>query len=175
MRKTLKFLHTLGAIGYAGAAAALLVLHAQLPAPEDLERFAALRMAMGAVAQLILLPSIAVVLVSGLLAMAFNPAFHNAGWVWLKLIFGVLVFEGTLVSVQAPMERAALQAEAALAGDVPVAELLAPLGPEWGSLWVVLLLAVFNVVLGVWRPRSRGRPGTERAAAGGGRFGGPTA
>ena len=99
MRKTLKFLHTVGAIGYAGAAAALLVLHAQLPDPEDLERFATLRMAMGAVAERILLPSIALVLVSGLLAMAFNRAFHNAGWVWLKLIFGVLVFEGTLVSV----------------------------------------------------------------------------
>jgi uncharacterized membrane protein len=157
VRKTLKFLHTLGAIGYAGAAAALLVLHAQLPAPEELERFATLRLAMGAIAQFILLPSIAVVLVSGLLAMAFNPAFHNAGWVWLKLIFGVLVFEGTLVSVQAPMQRAALQAEDALTGNVPVAELAAPLGPEWGSLWVVLLLAVFNVVLGVWRPRGRRR------------------
>ena len=161
MRKTMKFLHTLGAIGYAGAAAGLLVLHAQLPAPEDLERFATLRMAMGAVAELILLPSIALVLVRGLLAMAFNPAFHNAGWAWLKLIFGVLVFESTLVYVQAPMERAALQAEDALAGNVPMAELTAPLGPEWGSLWVVLLLAVFNVVLGVWRPRGGRRQAAE--------------
>ena len=62
------------------------------------------------------------------------------------------------------MQRAALQAEAALAGDVPAAELAAPLGPEWGSLWVVLLLAIFNVVLGVWRPRGRRREAAAGAA-----------
>jgi hypothetical protein len=62
------------------------------------------------------------------------------------------------------MQRAALQAEAALSGDVPVAELVEPLGPEWGSLWVVLLLAIFNVVLGVWRPRGRRREGAAAVA-----------
>ena len=164
MRKALKFLHTLGAIGYAGAAAALLVLHAQLPAPAELESFAALRIAMGAIAERILLPSIALVLVSGLLAMAFNRAYHNAGWAWLKLIFGILVFESTLVYVQAPMQRAALKARAALDGELAVSELGASLGPEWGSLWVILAIGVFNVVLGVWRPVGR-RARRERAAA----------
>jgi len=71
------------------------------------------------VPELILLPSIALALVRGLLAMAFNPAFHNAGWAWLKLISGVLVFEGTLVYVQAPMQRGDLQAEDALATASP--------------------------------------------------------
>jgi hypothetical protein len=163
MRKTLKFLHTLGAIGYTGAAATLLVLHAQLPAPENLDSFAALRLAMGAIAERILLPSIALVLVSGLFAMAFNRAFHNAGWAWLKLLFGVLVFESTLVYVQAPMQRAALNARAALDGELAVSELGASLGPEWGSLWVILAIGLFNVVLGVWRPK--GRRAHEEAAS----------
>lgn len=153
IRKTLKFLHTLGAIGFTGAIGALIVLHALLPDPTELERFAALRGAMGAVARWLLLPSMGLVVVSGLLAMAASRAYQNAGWVWAKLLSGILVFEGTLVYLQAPMERAARRAEEALRGEFPVAELAATLGAEWGSFWILGGVAVANVVLGVWRPR----------------------
>lgn len=157
MRKFLKILHTLGSIGFCGALAALLVIHASLPSPEDLERFATLRITMGTVARWMLLPSMALVVVSGLFAIAANPAFHSAGWVWIKLLSGILVFEGTLVSVQGPMERGARDARAGLAGELDAATLAAPLGAEWGSLWVVLMVGIANVVLGVWRPRWRRR------------------
>jgi hypothetical protein len=155
MRKTLKFLHTMAAIGFTGAIAALIVLHASLPDPTELERFAALRVAMGAVAQWLLLPSMGLVIVSGLLAIAANPALHSAAWAWIKVALGVLVFEGTLAYVQAPMERAALRARAALQGEIPAAELGTTLPAEWGSFWVIGAVAVANVVLGVWRPRFR--------------------
>lgn len=153
MRKTMKFLHTMAAIGFTGAIAALLVLHASLPDPSELERFATLRVAMGAVAEWMLLPSMGLVLVSGLLSFAVTPAFQNAGWVWAKLASGVIVFESTLVYVQAPMQRAAERAVAALNGETPAAELGATLQPEWFSFWIIGAVAVANVVLGVWRPR----------------------
>lgn len=153
MRKTLKFLHTMGSIGYCGALAGLLVLHTALPDPSDLERFATLRITMGRIAEWLLLPSIGVVTISGLLAMGATTAYLNAGWVWAKLASGILILEGTLVYVQAPMERAARQAQAALAGEIPWAELNAPLGSEWGSFWVLMTVGVVNVALGVWRPR----------------------
>ncbi len=154
-RKSLKFLHTMGSIGYLGAILALAVLHGLLPPPTELQEFASLRIAMGAIAEWILLPSIGIVLVSGLFAIAASRSYQSAGWVWVKLATGILVFEGTLVYVQAPMERAALQARAALEGQVSVAELAAPLSAEWGSFWVLGAVAVLNVVLGVWRPRFR--------------------
>ncbi|MEJ2540096.1 MAG: hypothetical protein P8188_09020 [Gemmatimonadota bacterium] len=153
MRKTLKFLHTMAAIGFTGGLAALLVLHSRLPEPSELEQFATLRLAMGAVAQWILFPSMGLVLVSGLLAMAVTPSFQDRAWVWAKLATGILVFEGTLAYVQAPMERAAARAQRALDGEIPWTELGATLRPEWGSFWVILGVAVANVVLGVWRPR----------------------
>lgn len=159
MRKTLKFLHTMAAIGFTGAIAALLVLHASLPDPAELERFATLRMAMGSVARWILLPSMGLVVVSGLLSIAATRAFHSAGWVWAKLASGILVFEGTLVYVQGPMERAARQARAALDGSVPAADLGATLQPEWYSFWIIGGVAVVNVLLGIWRPRFTRRPG----------------
>lgn len=183
MRRTLKFLHTVASIGFCGGLAALLVLHAVLPEPDQLERFATLRMAMGAVARWIILPSMGLVVVSGLLAMAATPAFHNAGWVWAKLATGILVFEGSLIYVLGPMERATLQAQAALegaalGGEAPEgASLVASLGPEWGSFWVLLAVGILNVALAIWRPRfSRKREGREKVssgAAGGGGSSGP--
>lgn len=168
MRKFIKFLHTMASIGFLGAIIAFLVLHAHLPEPAELERFAALRIAMGAVARWVLLPSMGLVLVSGLLSMAVVPAYQNQGWVWAKLLSGAIVFEGTLVYVQGPMERAAERAQAALAGEVPVSDLGLTLSPEWGSFWVIGAVAVANVVLGVWRPRFRKKGPVPSAADGSG-------
>ena len=100
MRKTLKFLHTLATIGFVGALTALIVLHLSLPEPTELQRFAAVRIAMGAMAEWILLPSMGLVLVSGLLSMAVTPAFQEApelgatlgpewGSFWVLLLVGV--------------------------------------------------------------------------------------
>jgi hypothetical protein len=154
MRKLLKILHTLGSVGFCGALAALLVIHASLPSPDDLERFAVLRTTMGTIARWMLLPSMGLVVVSGLFALGANPAFHSAGWVWIKLLSGILVFEGTLFSVQGPMERAARDARAGLAGEIDAVALAAPLHAEWVSLWIILMVGIANVVLGVWRPRT---------------------
>ncbi len=156
MRRLLKFLHEIGSIGFLGAIAALLVLHASLPEPSELERFETLRGAMASVAQWRPLPSMALVVLSGLLSMAVVPAFHSADWAWAKLVTGLLVLEVTVAAIQAPIDRAAEQARAALAGELPLTELAAlgaRQGPEWGSLWFVGAIAVANVVLGVWRPR----------------------
>ena len=41
----------------------------------------------------------------------------------------------------------------ALAGTANVADLAVSLGAESASLWILLGVATFNVVFGVWRPR----------------------
>ena len=118
MRRLLKFLHTMGSAGLLGAMASLVVMLSLAPAPSALAGYAAMRGAMGAVATWIFLPALAVTLMSGLLAMALNRAFLNAGWAWLKLATGVLMFEGGLVYVQGPMKQEAEQSARALAGLV---------------------------------------------------------
>src|SRR6056297_801025 len=162
MRRTLKFLHTLGAIGLTGALAAQIVLLSQLPAPGSLPEYAALRGAMGTLAEWILLPSLGITLVSGLLSMSITPAFHNAGWAWLKLLLGVSMFEGTLITVQGPAQKEAQLSAQALAGDIDPALLGQAMQAEWNSVWVVLAIAIVNVVLGVWQPRFQRR---RRSAA----------
>jgi len=152
-QKTMKFLHIIGTIGFCAALLALLLLHASLPEPSQLEQFASIRLAMGNVAKWLLLPSTGLVVVSGLIAMAMNDVYKNAGWVWAKLLTGILVLEGTLVYVQAPMQRAANDAQAALDGDFDLSSLGTVLGAEWNSIWVILGVAMVNIFLGVYRPR----------------------
>ena len=153
MRKPLKFLHTLAAIGMIGALAAHIILLTLMPEPSSLAEYAALRQGIGAIARWLLLPSLGVVLVSGLLAMAFSGNYYNAGWAWLKLGLGVITFEGTLLTVQGPAIRAAEASARALDGSLDPAEIESMVRGEWGSLWVILAIAVVNVLLAIWRPR----------------------
>ncbi|WP_128566372.1 hypothetical protein [Methylobacterium crusticola] len=153
MRRLLKFLHTMGTIGLMGAMASLLVLLGVAPPPASLAGYALMRGAMSAVATWVFLPSLALTLFAGLLAVALTRAFHNAGWAWLKLVTGILMFEGGLVYVQGPMQQEAERSAAALAGRLDPATLAASLAAERGTLWVLLAVSTANVVLGIWRPR----------------------
>ena len=153
MRRLLKFLHTMGAVGLMGAMACLLVLTSVTPPPASLAGYALMRGAMSAVATWIFLPSLGLTLVAGLLAIALNRGYHNAGWAWVKLATGILVFEGGFSGIQGPMQEEAEQSARALAGEVDPATLAASLGAERNTLWVLLAVATLNVVLGIWRPR----------------------
>jgi hypothetical protein len=153
MRRLMKFLHTMGAIGLMGAMACLLVLSSFIPAPTSLSEYALMRAAMAGIATWVFLPSFGLTLVPGLLAMAVNRSYHSAGWAWAKLFSGVLVFEWGFAAILGPMEREAELSARALAHDVDPAALASSLGAESGSLGVMLALATANVVLGIWRPR----------------------
>jgi hypothetical protein len=44
-------------------------------------------------------PSLALVLISGLVSMIVHTPFQNAGWVWLKALLGFPLFVGTLITI----------------------------------------------------------------------------
>lgn len=131
-----------------GAMAAFLVVVTLLPPPPTLAAQAAVIQAMAQIATWIFLPSMALTLLAGLLAIAVHPPFHDAGWVWVKAATGILVFEGGLQYVAGPIQQAAKTA--AVAGH---ASLWQSWDAERNSLWVLLAVALANVALGVWRPR----------------------
>ena len=155
MRRALKFLHTLGALGLMGAASSLLVLLSFAP-PASFADHPLMHEAMAKIAAWIFLPALALTLVAGLLAIAANPAFHNAGWVWAKAATGILIFAGGLHALAPIQEEAGRSADARAAGMNPAT---GSAGSEQGALWVLLAVATANVALGVWRPRFVARRG----------------
>lgn len=154
-RRVFKILHEVGSAGVLGAFATILVLVAFAPDPrESIEAYATSRSQIAMVSKWILTPSLLAVLTSGLGAMAVNPAYHDAGWAWAKAITGLALFEGTLLTVDASARRAAEWASAALqSGVIDTTTLESLLRRERGGLWGLLVIALANVVLGVWRPR----------------------
>lgn len=150
MRKFLKFCHSLGAVGLLGTMATLLVAGILAVKTSNVADLRGVVELMDAAARWLLLPSLALTLVSGLFAMAAVPAYHSAGWVWAKLATGVLTFEGTLMAIQGPVQSIAervAQADGSMAvGDLDFQAVT-------GSLWVLIGVAVVNIGLGVWRPK----------------------
>ena len=153
MRRLLKFLHVMAAIGLTGAMASLIVLSIVMPPKSALAAYAATRAAMSAISTWIFLPSLGLSLIAGLTAIAMTRAYQNAGWAWVKLITGLSLFEGGLQGVQGPLQEEATQSAAALAGHADPATLALSLGSERGTLCVLLAVATANVVLGIWRPK----------------------
>ncbi|MCE9657478.1 MAG: hypothetical protein K8R60_02890 [Burkholderiales bacterium] len=146
-RRSVKALHQISAIAGGGGLAACLVIGLTANAASQSE-FIGARQAIAAIARFVLVPSLAVVLVTGLLAIAATRAYHDAGWAWVKALLGLSVFEATLLTVGASVRQAELAAAAADPG------LLASLlHSERNTLWLLLALSVANVVLAVWRPR----------------------
>jgi hypothetical protein len=152
-RRLLKALHALGAIGFMGSLAACLVLVANT-AVEPTPSFAAMRQGIALINKWLLTPSLLLVLVSGLLAIAASDAYKNAGWAWMKAVLGIVTFEGTLLTIVGSGRKAAEQATAAAAGQADaMTQVAGLLRTEWGALWLMLALGLVNIVLAIWRPR----------------------
>lgn len=152
LARLLKTLHQLGAIGTLGSIASCIVL-LQFAPTKSAPAFAGVLQGIAALSKWLLVPSLALVLTSGLLAIAANSAYKNAGWAWVKALLGISSFEGTLMTVGASARRAGELSAAVAAGQPDAAQLSEVLRTEWGGLWILAALALVNIVLAVWRPR----------------------
>ena len=152
MQRLLKFLHTMGAIGFMGSLACLLILEGLVPPTSSLAGYALIRGAMGLIADWVFFPSFFLTLVPGLVSIAIVPAFRNARWAWIKAATGILVFAAGLHAL-APIQDEARRSAEALAGRFDPARLEGITAGTAGTMWVLLAIATVNVVLGIWRQR----------------------
>ncbi|MEM6639973.1 MAG: hypothetical protein AAF610_08725 [Pseudomonadota bacterium] len=130
----------------------MLVL-ASVPEIGATEQYLALREALARIANILIIPSMIIAVTTGLLAMAINYQYQEAPWVWAKALSGVLLFEASLMSIDAPAEQAARFTAEALAGTLEPAKLATLVHDEWVAMWTLLALAGANILLAIWRPR----------------------
>jgi hypothetical protein len=163
-RMVVKILHTLASAGLIGGLFAYMVLLAAAP-QDSAAAYADLRASIAAISNWVLLPSLAVALVTGLASMAVHGPFRDKGWAWIKAALGILMFKGVLTIVSAKADYAATVSARIAEGAAEAEVLSRALAYEWETLITVMILSAANVVLGVWRPRLGRKRGTAGAAA----------
>lgn len=144
-----KALHEIASIAFGGALVTCLVINGAAERGSPAE-FAAARHLYDAIARYVLIPSMGVVVVSGLFALAATRGYLGARWAWAKTLLGLSVFQATLLVVGSASKQGELAAAAA-AGDGALVDAL--LRSERLTLWLLIVLSVVNVLLAVWRPR----------------------
>jgi fermentation-respiration switch protein FrsA (DUF1100 family) len=149
LRLGAKTVHDVASIAFGGALAACLVINltANIAAPAD---FLAGRHIFAAIARYMLVPAMAVVTVSGLIALTATRGYREAGWAWLKALLGMNVFAATLLLAGSAGNQGEIAA-AVSAADLDTVQRL--LRSERITLWLLIVLVVVNVALAVWRPR----------------------
>src|SRR5262245_61754201 len=136
MRKALKIVHTLAACGLIGAMLAyflVLVFASQSTA----SAYADARMIISQLCDYLALPSMALAVVSGLLAMVVHRPFQNTRWAWLKALLGLSLFEATLAIVQAKATTAAALSAALASGAGDPGEIAMVLANERRALGAI--------------------------------------
>jgi len=98
-----------------------------------------------------------VVLVSGLFTLVVHHPFQEQRWVWIKLILGLPMFEGTLLVIDSTAQKAAALATEAAASGADPAALQELIDHEWTGFWTLMVLSIANIVLSVFRPKLRRR------------------
>ena len=134
-----------------GGMAALAVLIFLAPGSPGAGQIGLIR-ALAEIAGRLVGPAMVLTVISGLLAMAVNPAFYDLGWVWLKAASGILILEGGL-HILGPLQEEAKRAVTALTKGPDPASLAQLFKAESDTLWVLLAVSAANIALAVWRPR----------------------
>ena len=152
MRQAIKFLHTLASCGLIGALLGYMIVLVYAP-QQTASTYADVRQTINALCNYLLLPSLAIALVTGLLSMAVHRPFQEKRWVWFKAFLGLSMFESTLAIIQSKANYAATLSAKIAHGEASADALSEALSHEWYSLGAIMALSIANIVLGVWRPR----------------------
>jgi hypothetical protein len=150
--RLIKLVHYLALIGFVGGTAAALVL-ADFAGNAPPSLVPVLRLSILAVGESLMLPSLIVLVVSGMLLVVARPRLVRARWVWAKALLALAVVSIVLAVVQPAITRAAaLAAEASLGAPASEALRQAFSAEQIGGAGS-LLLALIAIVLAIWRPK----------------------
>jgi hypothetical protein len=155
MRQSVKFLHTVSSCGLLGALIAYILVLWKAP-QASVGQYADIRDVISLICRYLLVPSLALSLVTGLVAMIVHRQYQQKRWAWAKAALGLSMFESTLAVTQSKAHEAAEFASQIAQGNNPehAAVLLAQaIASEWTVLFAIFTLCLAQTALGIWRPR----------------------
>lgn len=151
MKPLLKFLHLVAAIGFAGGLAVSMLLAATVDESTGTS-FAAGRRAISTVASTVTLPSLVLLVVTGMLLMIRQPVYFESRWVRAKAVIGALAAGTMLLAVQPAVTRMDGLAQMAVQGQPVLGPASSALRFELIGGAACLVLCLLAVALAVWRP-----------------------
>lgn len=159
-RHLIKIIHLLALAGFVGGLASTLLLSDYADdAPPSL--LAALRMLIAALDESLVVPSLVLMVLSGMLLVVARPQLVGARWLWAKTALTVVIAVVVLAVVHPAITRAAVLAAEGALGTPALGELSRAFTAERIGGIAVLALAALAVVLAVWRPRLGQRQSTD--------------
>lgn len=161
-KNLIKLLHYASLVGLAGGVIVSLVLADTIDATSP-SATAGMHAAIALICGGVIVPSLVMMLLSGMLLVIARPRLIAARWVWAKAALGVVTGAVILLALQPAVKAAASMAATGALGDAPLGPLAAVVASEHAAAWWILGLILVAMVVAVWRPRfgRPARPGQE--------------
>lgn len=156
VRNFVKLLHYASLIGLAGGIVVSLLLGYAIDATSP-SGAASMRAVIALVYGSVIVPSLVVLVLSGMLLVVARPQLINARWVWLKAAIASLVGGLVLLGLQPlAISVAAATATGAL-GDAAISPLAKLVETEFLLAAATLAGVVLAMIVAIWRPQLRGK------------------
>ena len=151
-KNVIKLLHYASLVGLAGGIVISLVLADTVDATSP-SAAAGMHAAIALVCGAVVVPSMIVMLLTGMLLVVARPHLIGARWVWAKAVLGVVTGGVILLALQPAVNAVASMAATGALGDAPPGPLASVVASEHAAAWWTLGLVLVAMVIAVWRPR----------------------
>jgi hypothetical protein len=155
-KNVVKLLHYAGLVGVAGGTVVALVLGDTIDVTSP-SGTATVHAAIALVGSAVIVPSMVLVLLTGMLLVVARPQLISARWVWLKAALGVITGAVVLLALQPAFRAAAAMSADGALGERAIGPLASVVRAEHTAAWATLALVGVAMAVAVWRPRL-GRP-----------------
>lgn len=151
-KNLIKLFHYVGLIGLAGGVAIGFVLADRIDVTSP-GTTATLHAAIALVCAGVIVPSLVIVLVTGMLLVVGRPHLIGARWVWMKAALGLAVAVVVFAWLQPAITAAASMSEAGAPGSAVPVPIAGVVMTEFAASAWTLGLVVAAMVVAIWRPR----------------------
>jgi hypothetical protein len=162
LKNLLKLLHYASLAGLGGGIVVILVLLDTIDATSP-PAVASMHAAIALVCSGLVVPSLVVLLLTGMLLVVARPQLISARWVWAKAFVGLIVAATLLAGFQ-PLVTALASMSSTGALGTPPGPLASTVEIERWAAYLTLANIFVAMVIAIWRPRL-GRPASERDGA----------